>query len=365
VRLIPVTRARGLELARNIPITRPGGVPLLRAGATISERYQRHLIEKGIHAVWVHDPLSEGIEPAELLPEPVRQQTADQVHRALDDARRAFATNQPLAPRAMQELAQVAELIARNLVDTPDAALALNDLAEADAYTHRHSVNVAALGLLLARETFRRHGWTDYRGKRRFDRVEERLGQIGLGLLLHDIGKMAVPRDVLNKPGKLDQDEWEVMKSHPDMGVAMLNPRVMSPLVMSVVRSHHERMDGSGYPRGLVGERISQFARIAAVADVYDAITSSRPYREAQPAAVGVKAVLDGEGRTFDAQVVGVFRRCVFPHPVGTEVELDDGRHAVVCANDPETPFEPTVRVATDDGPLEFRFTPGVPTGSA
>lgn len=355
MRLVPVTRAEGLALARDLPDARPGAIPLLRRGTTISVRYQQHLLNKGIHAVWVHDELSAGIDPVELMPEPIRQQTADRVHGALTVARNSFATGQPMPPAAMEELKQIVDLIARSLMDSPDAALALSDLAGADGYTHRHSINVAALGLLLARECFRRDGWIDFRNRHRFDRIEERLTQIGLGLLLHDIGKMAVPATILNKPGKLDAQEWEIMRTHPDAGAALLNPAVISPLVISVVRSHHERWDGSGYPRGLVGPDISQFARIAAVADVYDAATSERPYKRAAPPCVGVGLITGGDGTAFDPQIVSMFRRCVFPYPVGTEVTLSDGMIGVVTTVDPAEPEAPIVRIPAPDGPLELR----------
>ncbi len=114
-----------------------------------------------------------------------------------------------------------------------------------DQYTHRHSVNVTALGLLLGRTIYRRHGWVDYRGKRRFDGIEARLALLGMGLLLHDVGKIAIPAAVLNKPGPLDEGEWELMRTHPDAGVALLRSETISPLVKSVVRHHHERWDAA------------------------------------------------------------------------------------------------------------------------
>jgi HD-GYP domain-containing protein (c-di-GMP phosphodiesterase class II) len=135
------------------------------------------------------------------------------------------------------------------------------------------------------------------------------------------------------------------VRAHPDAGVALLDAATISPLVRSVVRDHHERWDGSGYPRGIEGERIGEFPRIAAVADVYDAVTSRRPYAEAQPPHVGVRVIADGAGTAFDPRMVEVFRRVVMPYPVGTEVRLPDGRLGVVAAADPDRPDFPLVRV--------------------
>jgi HD-GYP domain-containing protein (c-di-GMP phosphodiesterase class II) len=354
MRLTTVSRAAGLRLARDLPATGPGRVPLLAHGALITERYQRALLAQGIHAVWVEDDLSDGIEPVELLPETVRAETAERVRGALASARTAFGSSQRLPPATMQDLAGIVDRIASSIMDNPDAALVVGDLAAADQYIYRHSVNVTALGLLLARAQFRRNGWVDYRGQRRYDRIDQRLATLGLGLLLHDIGKMAVPAPVLNKPGPLDDDEWDLMRSHPEAGAALLGTSTMSPLVTAVVRDHHERMDGSGYPRGIEGADIHPFARLAAVADVYDAITSARPYQEAAPPRAGVKVIADGERTAFDPEVVETFRRVVFPYPVGTEIELSDGRVGVVARVDPEAPDVPVIRVAGADGPQEL-----------
>jgi HD-GYP domain-containing protein (c-di-GMP phosphodiesterase class II) len=353
VRLTTVSRAGGLRLARDLPATRPGRLALLRRGTVLAERYLRALADQGIHAVWVEDELSDGIEPAELMPEPVRAETAASVHRALEAARDAFAREQPLPLETLSALTSVVDRLTSSIAENPDAALAIRDLAAADAYTHRHSVNVTALGLLLARDHWRREGWQDYRGQRRYDRVGERLGLLGLGLLLHDIGKMVVPAAVLNKPGALEEDEWALMRTHPEAGVALLDTRAVSPLVTAVIRDHHERVDGSGYPRGISGTAIHQFAHIAAVADVYDAITSERPYKAAAPPRAGVDVIVAGAGRAFDADVVATFRRIVFPHPVGTEIQLRDGRTGVVARVDPDDPDVPVVRFAGPDGVVE------------
>jgi HD-GYP domain-containing protein (c-di-GMP phosphodiesterase class II) len=206
-------------------------------------------------------------------------------------------------------------------------------------------VTTTIVGLIIGRRLLRDAGWIDYRGRRRFDRVEERLSKLGLGLLLHDIGKLVVPTEVLNKPTQLSPDEWVLMRSHPVAGVSLLPESSTSPVIRAIIRSHHERWDGSGYPDGTPGPRLHQFARLAAVADVFDAITNERPYRSAAPAHVGVRVIDDGRGTAFDPEVVDAFRRCVFPWPVGTEVELADGRVGVVSRVEPRDPDRPLVRV--------------------
>jgi HD-GYP domain-containing protein (c-di-GMP phosphodiesterase class II) len=354
MRLTPLSRAVGHTLARDLPPTGPGRIPLLRYGTEITPRFARSLQEHGIHAVWVQDGMSDDILPDELLPEPVRAETAAKVAGALDEARDAIAASQRLGDDVLDDLKDVVALIAANITDSPDAALFLGDLAAADQYTHRHSVNVTALGLLLGRAYWRTEGWVDFQGRRRYDRVDERLAKLGMGLLLHDIGKMVVPAEVLNKPGRLDPEEWALMQTHPDAGVALLDSATISPLVRSVVRDHHERYDGSGYPRGLPGGKLGEFPRIAAVADVYDAITSQRPYAPAEPPHVGVRVICDGAGTAFDPAVVRVFRRIVMQYPVGTEVPLPGGGVGVVADVDPDRPYEPLVRTGSGDVRLDL-----------
>ena len=170
------------------------------------------------------------------------------------------------------------------------------------------------LGLLIARRAWTTDGWIDYRGRRRYDRLEDRMRKLGLGLLVHDVGKLAVPPEILNKPGRLTDDEMDVMKTHPLAGAELLRPADLSPLAVSVVRDHHERIDGSGYPAGLDGAQIQEFPRIAAVADVYDAVTSERVYKPAAPPHVGV------------ARDPRRLRRPVLPE---RRPPLPRGRHAV------------------------------------
>ena len=140
----------------------------------------------------------------------------------------------------------------------------------------------------------------------------------------------AAPPEILNKPGRLSDDEMSLMKTHAHAGVELLRPADLSPIAISVVRDHHERIDGSGYPEGLLGAQVQEFPRIAAVADVYDAVTSERVYKPAAPPHVGVRVIREGTGTQFCPNVVRHFRAVVMPYPVGHEIELPDGRVGVV-----------------------------------
>ena len=344
MRLLTISRAVGLQLARDIPAAEPGQMPLLRSGAKITERYSRALAEAGIHAVWVHDPVSEGIEPQDLVPPHVREEAAKTVSDALAGARASIESGQGLSPEFAQELSEIVARLVAAVAGHSGVALCLSDLAAADAYTHQHSIDVCALGIMLGKVLFSRDGWEDYKGRHRIDGVDKRLHHLGMGLLLHDIGKLAVPAGILNKPDRLTAEEQELVRTHPEAGASMLDHDTYSPIVRAIVREHHERWDGTGYPQGLAGHDIHQLARIAAVADVYDAVTSERPYQPARSPNVGVDVINANAGTQFDPEVVEVFGRLVFPYPVGSEIVLADGSTGVVAEIDPDAPLRPLVR---------------------
>jgi HD-GYP domain-containing protein (c-di-GMP phosphodiesterase class II) len=294
-----------------------------------------------------------------VISEETRREASVAVSNAFDATNQALAEGRALPAASVEKLEQIARLIARDVEGSPDAALALSDLSSADAYTLQHSIDVAALGLLLADRLFRRRGWLNYRGRYTWEEIDKRLVKLGVGLLLHDIGKLAIPAEVLNKPGRLDDQELKLMRTHPTAGVEMLKSDLISPLIKVVVRAHHERWDGGGYPAGLVRDKTNELARIATVADVYDAVTSERVYAAAKPAHVGVQVICDGAGTQFDPEIVDVFRSVVPPYPPGAEVDLSDGTRAVVAEVAPDAIDRPVVRVGWDHtgariGPVEI-----------
>jgi len=359
MRLVGLHRVpSGSVLARDVHTGRHGLAPLLVHGVVLDERKLAALERAGINAVYIDDALGRGIDVPQALSDETREQATKALATAFERVRGgegADGGESGVPADTIGELREVACLIAEEIAGCGDAIFALQDLAVADSYTLQHSIDVTALGLLVARRMFRERGWVDYRHERRYDRLDDRLVQIGLGLILHDIGKLIVPSEILNKPGALNEDEWALMKRHPVAGFDMLSGATISPLSRIVVRSHHERFDGLGYPDGRAGESIHQFARIAAVADVYDAVTSERPYRAAREPHEGWRVVVDGAGTTFDPDVVATFRRVVAPYPPGSEIVLDDGRRGVVTSVPRDRLEQPRVRIGWDaDGePVE------------
>jgi HD-GYP domain-containing protein (c-di-GMP phosphodiesterase class II) len=163
--------------------------------------------------------------------------------------------------------------------------------AEPALYLVEHSIDATVLGLSMGRRLA----------------PEDSLGELGIGLFIQDIGKLALPPTLVHNPGPLAPDEWELMMQHPLLGLELLRDDTISAPAKSVVRSHHERWDGSGYPGGLVGEEIPLFSRIAAVADVFGAVTSERFHAHALPPQEGVDLIRTGSGSKFDPAVVEAF----------------------------------------------------------
>src|SRR4051795_10807126 len=351
MRLMATRRLEGgVVLGRDVFGGRSAAIPLLRKGVKLTARHRDALLGVGVHAIYIEDALGEGIEASQAVDPETRRRATVAVSRAFDTCKESLSNGNGVPEAVVNDLQKVAEMIARDIEENGDMALALDDLASADGYTLQHSIDVAAVGMLVGQKLFRERGWVDHTGKRTYERRDRRLARLGLGLLLHDIGKLVIPQDILNKPSQLDEAEWELMRQHPRAGVEMLRSDLISPLVKVVVRSHHERWDGGGYPDGLAGEDIHQLARVAAAADVFDAVTSERVYASARPPDVGVQIVLDGAGRAFDPDVVDVFRRVVAPYPPGVEVVLSDGRRGVVVAAPAENMQRPLVRVGFEAG---------------
>lgn len=210
MRLIATSRAKdGMEIGRDVLVGRPDGVPLLRAGVALTPRYRELLVRAGVSAIYIEDEASAGIEIEHALDDRARAVATRAVATAYQTARDAFTQDRHLAPESVSALQHVVDMIMSQIELSSGAALALADLSSADGYTFQHSIDVTAVGLVIGHRYFRTYGWVDYRGERQFGRINERLSTLGLGLLLHDIGKLAVPLGILNKPGRLTAEEWE------------------------------------------------------------------------------------------------------------------------------------------------------------
>ena len=222
-----------------------------------------------------------------------------------------------------------------SMLRNPGALISLSRIKAADTYTFQHSVSICALLMSFAVAM-----GLDATS------VEE----AGLGGLLHDVGKMKVPNEILNKPGKLTDDEFTIMKSHASASRDLLvGVAGVSEMVIQIASEHHEKMGGGGYPRGISGDQISQVGRMTAIVDVYDALTSNRVYHTAKEPSEVLKRLLEWSGPHLDGDLVQHYIQALGIYPVGSLVRLSGGRLAVVVEQG-EDLLRPTVRVVYDTG---------------
>lgn len=228
---------------------------------------------------------------------------------------------------AKQLVQEITDSVTRN----PGALISLARLKTADDYTYMHSVAVCAMMVALAKQ---------------LGLSEEDTRSAGIAGLMHDLGKAAMPMDVLNKPGKLTDAEFAIIKTHPEEGYKLLQTgNDVDPMVLDVCLHHHEKVDGSGYPKGLKGDQISLFAKMGAVCDVYDAITSNRPYKLGWDPAESLRKMAEWATGHFDGKVFQAFVKSLGIYPIGSLVQLSSGRLAVVVEQTNKSLTTPRVKV--------------------
>ncbi len=231
----------------------------------------------------------------------------------------------------VSEAAPLVEEISKSITRNPEAFLNLSRLKTKDDYTYMHSVAVCALMIALGKQ---------------LGLEEDDLKEAGLAGLLHDVGKMMVDQDVLNKPGKLTDEEFELIKDHPRKGWEILQGSSdITATALDVCLHHHERMDGKGYPDKLAGEQLSLFARMGAVCDVYDALTSNRCYKNGWEPAETIRKMAEWRNGHFDERVFQAFVKTIGIYPSGTLVRLKSGRLAIVMEQTEKSLLSPIVKV--------------------
>jgi len=319
--LLPV----GGKLARTI-FSSDGGV-LLSQGIELTECYIEQLRKRGINEVYLEDEFSRGIEVHDVIKEETRNEAVVLVKKIMT----GFSFAETID---VENVKVIVNKIVDELLQNDDILYNLTEIKTVDDYTFEHSVNVCILSLITGIGLG-------------FD--TGRLRELGIGAILHDIGKLCIPRELLTKPSQLTENEFKEIKKHTVLGYELLKKTGKLDLVSSYIAlGHHERYDGSGYPLHLKKDSIQIYSRIVAVADVYDALTSDRVYRKKLRPNEVYDYITSSGINHFDSNVVRSFVKYVTVYPVGTGVLLNTGERAIVVRDNRLMPTRPLVRVAYD-----------------
>ncbi|VBB05631.1 Hypothetical protein LUCI_0841 [Lucifera butyrica] len=316
----------GMKLVK--PLYSAEGNVLLNAGIELNERYISRLKELDVSYIYIEDDLTGDIEISDVISDETRIESVAGVKDIVDRVKVGKGID---ASQAKQVTNTLADELSRN----HDVLLNFTDMRTKNDYLFSHSVNVCILSIMTALSLG-------------FD--ELRLRDLGVGALLHDVGKTRIAEDILNKTERLTAAEAEEIKKHPQYGFEVLrkNPDI-SLLSAHCAFQHHERYDGSGYPRGIKAEEIHIFSRIVAIADVYDALTADVSYRKALPVYEALAIIMKSGGTYFDEELVNAFADNIAIYPVGCVVRLNTGEFGVVVSSTRENKTKPVVRIISDE----------------
>lgn len=327
MRKINISQAvSGMKLSK--AVLTPEGRVLLASGIILKDVYLERLRENGIEELYIEDEISRGIIVKDILHEETRQEAGIIVRTLMNDYAFTNLIN-------VDRVKEIVEKIIEELLKNDDILINLAEIRSVDDYTFEHSINVCLFSLISGIGL----GYNT-----------PRLKDLGAGALLHDIGKMRISEQILKKPSRLSVDEFEEIKKHTIYGYEILKKCPGVSMVSSFIAiGHHERFDGSGYPLQLKGENIHQCARIVAVADVYDALTSNRVYRKKLKPHEVVEYMVSTGAQHFDKDILDTFLKYVALYPIGSGVVLNTNERAIVIKTNPESPTKPVVRVVYDE----------------
>lgn len=300
--------------------------PLITAGQTITSSVIQRLTKYGIGGVYIESKFCDDIEPEEIISPEFKGELVSQ----LKDVHKSYMSQGGMAAFGNQST-KVADSLLTAILERTEHLLNVVEIKDYDNYTFSHSICVGTLAALIGIKM----GYT-----------KPVLEELTLAGLMHDIGKLNLPIEIINKPDKLDDAEFEAIKKHPGLGLdhLRLTPNV-SPAVLAGIHTHHEKYDGTGYPFGLKGEKIPLYGRILAISDVYDALTSARSYRRAWYPHEALEHMMCEAETHFDYNLLCCFLKVVAAYPVGTIVKMSNGEIGVVVHNEPDFPMRPTVKI--------------------
>ncbi|MCW8109551.1 HD-GYP domain-containing protein [Alteromonas ponticola] len=324
-------------------VRQEGEIAVKSSGTIPNTSTIKHLAKSGVKRLII-DPLrsqahhNTGVKKQKLdenssgTPKPSKMELSDalQIHsrgvslqKLIQDS---VKKQRPLDPKYAEEFTA---LMVDMMESNPTALACAARIRKKNSYLLEHALNVSIHLIQLGQHM-----------KLSINDVQD----LGLGGFLIDVGKVCLPDEILFKPGKVTQKEMDIIKGHVRLGEEYLAQQGYSKRIISIVAQHHERLDGSGYPRKLVGDDIHQFGRMVAIADVYDAVTADRPYRAGMTHQQALKILLSDSQSRLDSTLVQQFIKCTGIFPEGTLVELSNGHVAMVCQENRANPLRPKIK---------------------
>ena len=341
MRLVPIECVReGCYLARTIYDS--DGRILLRCGAKLTNSLINRIKAINIYSLYISDNYTQK-EIDEIISPELKQKSIllvkdvfNTFHKISSDP--TLANNSKNKYKLLKEkenylhsLEELAEELYESIISNKNLMIGLVDIKTMDAYTYQHSVNVAIISMVIGVG---------------FKLPKRKLVDLCIGALLHDIGKIFVGKDIIKKPGRLTDMEFEAIKKHPKAGYDYIHSNnSINTNCRIIILQHHEKVDGSGYPRGIKGNDINLLAKIVAVADVYDALTSDRPYKRAMCPNEAFEFILSKADSMFDFKVTQVFSKVLIPYPKGSHVKLSNGDVAKVKKLHQYYPLRPYLEI--------------------
>lgn len=309
--------APGTKLAK--PVYSENGAIMLRENYILTNSMLGRLKELGYVGLYIDDEISKDIYIEEIVSEKLRLETASRLEEIMKKSGNVIDI--------MPNIRDIVDSVIAN----KDVVSNMNRILGHHEYTYLHCVNVSIYSVLIGT---------------RLNLTHAELYHLGTAAILHDIGKRFIPIEILDKPGKLTKEEFDIIKTHPVKGYEVLKGcRELTSTIKAGVLQHHERYDGTGYPMGLKAKEISKYGRILAIADTYDAMISDRAYHKAYSPSEAIEFLMGNGNVLFDTCIVKKFLQCIAVYPVGSCVELSNHKTAIVVKNYSDSTLRPLVRL--------------------
>lgn len=339
MRLIPIECVRENSILGRNMYGFDGRI-LLKKGCVLTASIIKRIKELHIYSLYITDDYS-SFEIEDIIKPELRQKAIKVIKETFSEIERINSqhnfekhTYNDFSKRQQQyfdSIDTIAEELLNDILSNRNVLLSLVDIKSMDNYTYSHCVNVAIVSLILGIS---------------LNLTKTQLKYLCTGALIHDIGKAFIPCEILQKPGRLTPEEFDIIKTHTRFGYDFAdNMATFSAFVKAIILQHHERYDGLGYPNGLKGNEINYLARIVSVADVYDALTSDRPYKRALCPSDAVEYLMSNAGTLFDFNIVNTFSKVIIPYPAGTIVALSNGDVGIVQKTIPNFPLRPIIEI--------------------